>query len=120
MCSAVPGAVTSALSEAPNALIRDGARLIRSSTDLLDDLGIEAWWRGSSRPRGSRPIQMAVLAALERPMMAEEVSRAAGLGFPDAVAALISLEIRGLVTGDGGRYRRAVELGSALRLPEPG
>ena len=53
-------------------------------------------------------------------MMAEEVSLATGLGFPDAVSALISLEIRSLVTGDGGRYRRAVELGPAPRLPEPG
>jgi hypothetical protein len=50
-----------------------------------------------------------VLAALERPMMAEEVSLSAGLGFPDALSTLMSLEIRGLVTGDGGRYRRAVE-----------
>ena len=115
----VPGAVTSALSEAPNALIRDGARLIRSSTDLLHDLGVDPGARLVT-PEGLSPIQTAVLAALERPMMAEEVSLATGLGFPDAVSALISLEIRSLVTGDGGRYRRAVELGPAPGLPEPG
>jgi DNA processing protein len=115
----VPGAVTSALSEAPNALIRDGARLIRSSTDLLHDLGVDPGARLVT-PEGLSPIQMAVLAALERPMMPEEVSLAAGLGFPDAVSALISLEIRSLVTGDGGRYRRAVELGPVPGLPEPG
>ena len=77
----VPGAVTSALSEAPNALIRDGARLIRSSTDLLHDLGVDPGARLVT-PEGLSPIQTAVLAALERPMMAEEVSLATGLGYP--------------------------------------
>ncbi len=115
----VPGAITSTLSEAPNALIRDGARLIRSSTDLLHDLGVDPGERPFT-PEGLAPIQMAVLAALERPMMAEEVCVAAGLGFPDAVSALMGLEIRGLVTGDGGRYRRNVELGPVPGLPEPG
>jgi DNA processing protein len=114
----VPGAVTSALSEAPNALIRDGARLIRSSTDLLHDLGVDPGMRLVT-PEGLSPVQTTVLAALERPMMAEEVSLAVELGFPDALSALMGLEIRGLVTGDGGRYRRAVELAPAPRLPEP-
>ena len=40
-CSPCPGPVTSALSDAPHALIRDGARLIRGVDDLLDDLGLE-------------------------------------------------------------------------------
>jgi DNA processing protein len=115
----VPGAVTSALSEAPNALIRDGARLIRSSIDLLADLGVDPGARLIT-PEGLSPIQSAVLAALERPMMAEEVSLATELRFPDALSALMSLEIRGLVAGDGGRYRRAAELGPAPQLPEPG
>jgi len=115
----VPGAITSALSEAPNALIRDGARLIRSSTDLLHDLGVDPGERPFT-PEGLSPIQTAVLAVLDRPMMAEEVSLAAELGFPDTVSALMGLEMRGLIAGDGGRYRRAVELGPARRLPEPG
>jgi len=53
-------------------------------------------------------------------MMAEEVCVAAELRFPDAVSALMGLEIRGLVTGYGGRYRRNVELGPIPGLPEPG
>src|SRR6185295_15348052 len=76
----VPGAITSTLSEAPNALIRDGARLIRSSTDLLLDLGVDPGERPFT-PEGLSPIQTAVLAVLDRPMMAEEVSLAAELGF---------------------------------------
>ncbi|HJV05661.1 MAG TPA: DNA-processing protein DprA, partial [Actinomycetota bacterium] len=39
---AVPGPVTSPLSEAPHALIRDGAALVRSPEDVLAPLGLEA------------------------------------------------------------------------------
>jgi len=61
----VPGAVTNALSQAPNALIRDGARLIRSADDLLDDLGIEPGERAVT-PEGLPPAEAAVLDVLDR------------------------------------------------------
>ena len=115
----VPGAVTSQLSQAPNALIRDGARLIRSADDLLDDLGIEPGARAVT-PEGLPSQESAVLAALVRPMMAEEVAAAAGLGLPEALTALVGLEIRGLITGEGGRYRSTAEGAEASAIPEPG
>jgi len=114
---AVPGAVTSLLAQAPNALIRDGARLIRSATDLLDDLGIEAADRAVT-PEGLPPSESAVLAVLEHPMMAEEVGAAAGLTVPETITALMELELRGLITGEGGRYRPAAALATAP-IPEP-
>jgi hypothetical protein len=43
-------------------------------------------------------------------MLPDAVSRVAGLSIPDTVAALVRLEIRGLVQGNGGRYRRTVQL----------
>jgi DNA processing protein len=104
----VPGSVTSALAEAPNALIRDGARLIRGIEDLLHDLGIEAAQRTVS-PEGLPPVQRATLAALVQPMLPDAVARATGLTVPDTLSALVHLELRGLVLGSGGRYRRAFE-----------
>jgi DNA processing protein len=118
----VPGAVTSQLSQAPNALIRDGARLIRSADDLLDDLGIEPGARAVT-PEGLPSQESAVLAALVHPMMAEEVAAAVGLGLPDTLTALVGLEMRSLITGEGGRYRptaQAAEAAEASAVPEPG
>jgi DNA processing protein len=115
----VPGAVTNQLSEAPNALIRDGARLIRNADDLLDDLGIEPAER-SITPEGLPPTEAAVLGALERSMLAEEVATEAGIGIADAITALMGLELRGLITGEGGRYRAAADQPSAPSVPEPG
>ena len=103
---AVPGPVTSPLTEAPHELIRDGARLVRGAGDLLDDLGLEA---GAAEPAsldGLPPGEAEALRALAEPMLPDAVSRATGLSIPDTVAALIRLELRGLVQGNGGRYQR--------------
>jgi DNA processing protein len=105
---AVPGAVTSPLSEAPNELIRDGARLIRRADDLLADLGIEAV-RTCVRPEGLPPAQRAAFEALEQPMLPEALANAVGLSMSDVLTALVQLEVVGLVRGEGGRYRRALE-----------
>jgi DNA processing protein len=105
----VPGSVTSQLSEAPNALIRDGARLIRGIEDLLHDLGIEPALRVVT-PEGLPEDQRAALEALGQPMLPDAVARATGLSVPDTLSALVHLELRGLVLGSGGRYRRAFEL----------
>ena len=37
---ACPGGPEEPLSEGPNALLRDGARLVRNPSDLLEDLGL--------------------------------------------------------------------------------
>ena len=107
---AVPGPVTSPLSEAPHELIRDGARLIRGPADLLEDLGFEAMQVEAVSLDGLPAAEGGVLAALREPMLPDAVSRVAGLSIPDTVAALVRLEIRGLVQGNGGRYRRTVQL----------
>ncbi|MDP9184632.1 MAG: DNA-processing protein DprA [Actinomycetota bacterium] len=107
----VPGAVTSHLSEAPNALIRDGARLIRGIDDLLRDLGVESAPRARS-PEGLPADQRAALEVLEQPMLPEVVARETGLSVPDTLSALVHLELRGLVLGSGGRYRRAFGSGT--------
>jgi DNA processing protein len=101
----VPGPITSALSEAPNALIRDGARLIRGVEDLLHDLGVEP---GSAMPGpdGLPGAERAALEALDQPSLPDVVARSIGRSVPDTIAALVQLELRGLVTGTGGRYRR--------------
>jgi DNA processing protein len=118
---AVPGPVTSPLSETPLALIRQGATMIRGVGDLLDDLGIDRPRLGA-RPapaEGLPPTQAAVLDAVIEPMLPDAVAREVGVSIGDAVTALIHLELRGLIRGSGGRYEPAYEAAPSARASAP-
>ncbi len=112
---AVPGPVTSPLAEVPLALIRDGATMIRGADDLLDDLGVSLPAEGTT---AEPPIELPeeerrVWSSLVEPSLPDVVARSALLSIPDAVAALIRLELRGLVRSTGGRYERTLSGGQA-------
>lgn len=121
---AVPGPVTSPMSEVPLALIREGAVMIRGSKDLLDDLG---WRRRTGRSDGGDgshgadtagpgPVQgptlpvreAAVFAAVAGPTLPEQVAAALGWRVEQVLPVLLELEVRGLVRAVGGRYERRV------------
>jgi DNA processing protein len=108
--AAVPGAVTSALSELPNDLIKDGATVVRDPQDLLDlGLGI-----GIVSVRGVGPALdgelVVALGAVEAGAgTCDRVALAAELDGRRAAVALARLELMGYVTADaGGRYARTM------------
>ncbi len=104
---AVPGPVTSPLSETPHEIIRDGATLIRGADDLLADLGYEqARANDAVAPAGLTDTELRVWRALATTSLSDGVARAAHVAIPEAVTILIRLELRGLVRGVGGRYER--------------
>lgn len=103
---AVPGPVTSPLSEVPLALIRDGATMIRGAEDLLEDLGFDERPPSVDGPTELPSEERRVYEALRAASIPDAVARAAGVSIPDAVAALTRLELRGLVRNVGGRYER--------------
>ncbi|HXF71489.1 MAG TPA: DNA-processing protein DprA [Actinomycetota bacterium] len=103
---AVPGPVTSPLSAAPHALIRDGAGLIRGPADLLEDLGVGPGPATAPPPADLGQLEERVLAHLAGPALPEQVARAAGLSLPEVLAALTRLELLGLVRSVGGRVER--------------
>jgi DNA processing protein len=123
---AVPGPVTSELSAAPHELIRDGAGLVRDAGDVLAAIDLAP--RRSSRhgPSSSEPAEggpgppvPSDLPAPERAALdaltgtgqvVDQVAAAAGLGPSEALRALVSLELRGLVEVSGGRYRRVAQV----------
>jgi Predicted Rossmann fold nucleotide-binding protein involved in DNA uptake len=111
---AVPGPVSSPLSQTPLELIRDGATLIRGADDLLFDLGVAD--RISDLPELDLPDHEGrVYRALTSASLPDTIARAAGLAIPDAVTALVGLELRGLARSTGGRYERT--LGTRAVLP---
>ena len=106
--AAVPGPVTSSLSELPNDLIRDGAGLVRDPQDLLD-LGLGV---GVASVRGVGPALdpglVGVLEAIEGgATTCDAAALEAGLDGRRTAVAIARLELMGYVAVDAvGRYSR--------------
>jgi DNA processing protein len=92
---AVPGEITSSLSEGTNALLKLGAAPLTCASDVLDTLGIGTEPRG----RASHPF----LEFL--PATADELVRATGLAPAEVAATLAELELSGLAAEGDGIYR---------------
>jgi DNA processing protein len=106
---AVPGHVTSALARGSNALLADGACVVRSAADVLDAL----YGAGQGRRRLAHsarerlePRLRAMLAEIERGSGTVDALTPPGADAAEVMAALTELELMGLVRRDGGRYVR--------------
>jgi DNA processing protein len=113
---AVPGRVGASSAAGTNALLRDGAQLIRGAQDVLDSLLGPGAMRA---PAPGPPLDAelsAVLDLLERDgASADALARATRLGPGTLAAALVRLELSGYVqSGPGGRYER-----TTLATPRP-
>ncbi|MGH2961953.1 MAG: DNA-processing protein DprA, partial [Solirubrobacterales bacterium] len=114
---AVPGPVNSWLSDGTNALIRDGAHLIRDAQDILDlMLGTGATSARCSGPELDEQLGR-VLAEIEGGRRnADEVALGIGAGAGEVASALARLELLGYLESDfSGAYSR-----TQLARPEAG
>jgi hypothetical protein len=81
--------------------------MIRGAADLLEDLGVDMDRTGQGpAPEGLSGVEREVFEVLTGPMLPALVAQAAGISQGDALSALIGLELRGLVRGNGGRFER--------------
>jgi DNA processing protein len=107
---AVPGAVWAALAAVPLELIRQGATLIRGPADLLEDLGIAPIGQADDAGVSGGPllsdVEQIVWQALADSSAPDRLASTTGMPFPRVVAALTTLELKGLVLHVGGRYER--------------
>ncbi len=102
---AVPGDVRDPLSAGTTALLRGGARVAASATDVLEALGLEAAAERQLALPDLGGDESALLSALaRRPRHADEVAREARLAPGAALAGLLALEIRGLCEQRPGHY----------------
>jgi DNA processing protein len=97
---AVPGEITSRLSDGTNALLRLGATPLTSPADVLESLGL-------TQPERAGPQLSGEAAALfERlPSSADELVRSSGCPAGIVAAALAELELAGLAAEGEGIYR---------------
>jgi DNA processing protein len=115
---AVPGRVGSSPAAGTNALLHEGAHVIRSAEDVLDALvgpGTGRLARASTGP-ALEPELAGVLDLVERgAASADALARGARMDPGSLAAALVRLELSGYVRSDSaGRYER-----TALAAPEP-
>jgi DNA processing protein len=101
---AVPGSILSPSSRGTNALIKDGARPLTETQDLLEELhlslAVEQQTMRETLP--TDPTEAALLAHLSaEPLHVDEVSRAAGLPADIVGSTLILMELKGLVRQAG-------------------
>jgi DNA processing protein len=103
---AVAGPVHAHQSQGPHSLVRDGARLVTSASDIIEDLGLESPLAQGSRnqtPLGLTPDERAILAALEAsPTLLDIVAKGARMPPSAASATLARLELKGLVARHPG------------------
>ena len=103
----IPGSIFAPSSEGTNALLRDGARLVRDGADVLEDLGL-----GGRKDAASRQSEL-LLDEDERRLYdalgkearhIDEVAEEVGLSAREASALLLTMELRGLTRNHGAQY----------------
>jgi DNA processing protein len=100
---AVPGEITSALSDGTNALIGLGAAPLTKPADLLEALGVEP---PVARPPALTDSAARVLSVVRRSSIGlDEVVRATGMDAGAVAAAVSELELAGLVSDAAGIFR---------------
>jgi DNA processing protein len=103
---AIPGSIHSPLAKGCHALIKDGAKLVESAEDVLEELGFAAT-DGTPAPERAEKEHALLLHLGHDPCNVDTLCRRSGLT-PDTVSAmLLQLELEGLVASlPGGRYQR--------------
>jgi DNA processing protein len=103
----IPGSVFAETAAGTNALLRDGARLVRDGADILEDLGLGG--RGSPTVTQTQMSldedERRVLAALGREARhIDELAEAAELPAGAVSALMLTMELKGLVRNHGAQY----------------
>ena len=106
---AVPGNVLSGRNRGGHALLRDGARLVETAEDILDELGLDVVngtvASTSELGQGTDPVLAALISG--DPESLEEISARSGLSAVELLPRLLDLELRGVVRRmPGGRFVR--------------
>jgi DNA processing protein len=102
---AVPGEITSALSEGTNALLRLGAIPVTRAEDVLELFGLEP--TVAPRPTLGAGAERLLERLADGPAATDDLVRALDLD-PGAVsAALVELELAGVAMGEDGVWRAA-------------
>jgi DNA processing protein len=102
---AIPGSIHSPLARGCHALIKQGAKLVESAADILDEL---AWSQRLVQPVWPEQATDPVLEALDgAPSTLDTLAQTTGLTLDALSAKLLTLELDGRIASlPGGRYQK--------------
>ncbi|MBT9540961.1 DNA-processing protein DprA [Thiobacillus sp.] len=102
---AIPGSIHSPLARGCHALIKQGAKLVESAADILDEL---AWPQRLAPPAWPEQAADPVLDALDgAPATLDALAQRTGLTLDALSAKLLALELEGQIASmPGGRYQK--------------
>jgi DNA processing protein len=102
---AIPGSIHSPLARGCHALIKQGAKLVESAADILDEL---AWSQRLAPPTFPESVPDPVLDALDgAPATLDTLAQITGLTLDALSAKLLTLELDGRIASlPGGRYQK--------------
>jgi DNA processing protein len=102
---AIPGSIHSPLARGCHALIKQGAKLVESAADVLDEL---AWHQRLGPPVLPEALSDPVLEALDgAPTTLDALAQRTGLTLDALSAKLLTLELDGRIASlPGGRYQK--------------
>jgi DNA processing protein len=103
---AVPGSVLSGRNRGSHALLKDGARIVESAADVLEELG---WGAGAASAASAESQVEDTLAGRMVPGESYDLDALvalSGLDGPRVLARVTELEIAGILTVSGGHYVR--------------
>ena len=105
---AVPGSVLSGRNRGSHALLKDGAKIVETADDILQELG----WHVVPRPSVSTTSKTSepLLAQMDpgEPYELDELATLTGISGTRLLATLTELELAGLIVAAGGRFTRRV------------
>lgn len=117
---AVPGKVDSPTSRGTNEMINEGARLVQSAADIIEELNITQQRAGAGSPEGGRGVkarlggnEAKVFALMSsEPMNVDEIlEKADGVSAQELSKALLSLELKRVIARlPGDQYVRKGEM----------
>lgn len=105
---AVPGNVLSGRNRGGHALLKDGAKIVETADDILEELGFAAGPPGGARP-GRTTVSDPILdcLVLGEPCDLDAIAERSGLSVARLLPRLCELELRGIVRrAGGGRFVR--------------
>ncbi|OGZ95602.1 MAG: DNA protecting protein DprA [Candidatus Sungbacteria bacterium RIFCSPLOWO2_02_FULL_51_17] len=98
---ALPGSIFSPHSAGPNMLIQKGAKLVLSSNDILEELGITTEETGT-RAVSLSDIERRVIDVISRePQTIDELKHATDISTEDILSAVSMLELKGVIKNFG-------------------
>jgi DNA processing protein len=102
---AIPGSIHSPLARGCHALIKQGAKLVESAADILDEL---AWQQRLAPPVLAETLSDPILDALDgAPTTLDTLAQRTGLTLEALSAKLLALELDGRIAPlPGGRYQK--------------